>query len=55
MVIWKSRRKLAAGEITEAEFFERACASATSVGPLQHLEMAVKYRGVARLTPRHND
>ncbi len=31
-VIWKSRRKLAAGEIDEEEFFEAALDSATSVG-----------------------
>ncbi|MGH3089589.1 MAG: IlvD/Edd family dehydratase [Rubrobacteraceae bacterium] len=31
-VIWKSRRRLAAGEIDEEEFFEAALDSATSVG-----------------------
>ena len=31
-VIWRSRRKLAAGEIDEAEFLRRACASAPSAG-----------------------
>lgn len=31
-VIWQSRRKLAAGEISEEEFFEAALASAPSVG-----------------------
>ena len=32
MAIWKSRRRLAAGEIDEDEFFETALASAPSVG-----------------------
>jgi len=31
-VIWRSRRKLAAGEITQEEFLERATDSAPSVG-----------------------
>lgn len=32
MVIWKGRKRLAAGEITEAEFLKEALASAPSVG-----------------------
>ena len=31
-VIWESRRRLAAGEIDEDEFFDRVCSSAPSVG-----------------------
>src|ERR1700750_1024191 len=31
-VIWRSRRKLAAGEIDEEEFLQRACSSAPSAG-----------------------
>ena len=32
MAIWKSRRRLAAGEIDEEEFYETALASAPSAG-----------------------
>jgi dihydroxy-acid dehydratase len=47
MVIWKSRRKLAAGEITEAEFFERACASAPSAGHCNTMGTASTMNAVA--------
>jgi xylonate dehydratase len=46
-VIWKSRRKLAVGEITEAEFFQRACASATSAGHCNTMGTASTMNAVA--------
>jgi dihydroxy-acid dehydratase len=46
-VIWRSRRKLAAGEITEAEFVEAACASAPSVGHCNTMGTASTMNAVA--------
>src|SRR5262249_6178573 len=39
-VIWRSRRRLAAGDITEEEFFAAAAASAPSLGPCNTLGTA---------------
>jgi len=46
-VIWRSRRKLAAGEITEEEFLDRACDSAPSVGHCNTMGTASTMNAVA--------
>jgi len=46
-VIWRSRRKLAAGEITEDEFLERACDSAPSAGHCNTMGTASTMNAVA--------
>ncbi|WP_269715481.1 IlvD/Edd family dehydratase [Caulobacter sp. NIBR2454] len=46
-VIWRSRRKLAAGEITEEEFLDRACASAPSAGHCNTMGTASTMNAVA--------
>ncbi|MGH6999772.1 MAG: dihydroxy-acid dehydratase, partial [Phenylobacterium sp.] len=46
-VIWRSRRKLAAGEITEDEFLEAACASAPSAGHCNTMGTASTMNAVA--------
>ncbi|MEE2692541.1 MAG: IlvD/Edd family dehydratase [Pseudomonadota bacterium] len=46
-VIWRSRRKLAAGEITEEEFLEAACASAPSAGHCNTMGTASTMNAVA--------
>ena len=46
-VIWRSRRKLAAGEIDEQEFVERACSSAPSVGHCNSMGTASTMNAVA--------
>jgi xylonate dehydratase len=46
-VIWRSRRKLAAGEITEAQFLEAACASAPSLGHCNTMGTASTMNAVA--------
>jgi len=46
-VIWRSRRKLAAGEIDEAEFLDRACASAPSAGHCNTMGTASTMNAVA--------
>jgi len=46
-VIWRSRRKLAAGEITEAEFLARATASAPSAGHCNTMGTASTMNAVA--------
>jgi xylonate dehydratase len=46
-VIWRSRRKLAAGEITEREFFDAACASAPSAGHCNTMGTASTMNAVA--------
>ncbi len=46
-VIWRSRRKLAAGEITEEEFIEAACASAPSVGHCNTMGTASTMNAIA--------
>lgn len=46
-VIWRSRRKLAAGEITEEEFLNRACDSAPSVGHCNTMGTASTMNAVA--------
>ncbi|HEV2649774.1 MAG TPA: dihydroxy-acid dehydratase, partial [Rhizomicrobium sp.] len=45
--IWRSRRKLAAGEITEAQFFDAALASAPSVGHCNTMGTASTMNAVA--------
>src|ERR687894_358248 len=47
MAIWKSRRRLAAGEIDEEEFFETALASAPSVGHCNTMGTASTMNAVA--------
>ena len=47
MVIWKSRRKLAAGEIDEDEFLKRACSSAPSAGHCNTMGTASTMNAVA--------
>jgi len=47
MVIWKSRRKLAAGEIDEDEFLKRACDSAPSAGHCNTMGTASTMNAVA--------
>ena len=46
-VIWRSRRKLAAGEITEEAFMDAACASAPSAGHCNTMGTASTMNGVA--------
>jgi dihydroxy-acid dehydratase len=46
-VIWRSRRKLAAGEITEEQFFDAACASAPSAGHCNTMGTASTMNAVA--------
>lgn len=46
-VIWRSRRKLAAGEITEEEFLERATSSAPSAGHCNSMGTASTMNAVA--------
>ncbi len=46
-VIWRSRRKLAAGEITEEEFFDAATASAPSAGHCNTMGTASTMNAVA--------
>ena len=46
-VIWRSRRKLAAGEITEEEFLERATDSAPSIGHCNSMGTASTMNAVA--------
>ncbi|MDX3900825.1 MAG: IlvD/Edd family dehydratase [Sphingobium sp.] len=46
-VIWRSRRKLAAGEISEEEFLERACDSAPSAGHCNTMGTASTMNAVA--------
>lgn len=46
-VIWRSRRKLAAGEITEDEFLARACDSAPSAGHCNTMGTASTMNAVA--------
>ena len=46
-VIWRSRRKLAAGTMTEAEFFDAACASAPSAGHCNTMGTASTMNAVA--------
>lgn len=48
-VIWRSRRKLAAGEITEDEFFDAALASAPSVGHCNTMGTASTMNAVAEV------
>ncbi|HUO91456.1 MAG TPA: IlvD/Edd family dehydratase [Rhizomicrobium sp.] len=48
-VIWRSRRKLATGEITEEEFFERALASAPSIGHCNTMGTASTMNAVAEV------
>ncbi|WP_295957015.1 IlvD/Edd family dehydratase [Rhodoferax sp.] len=46
-VIWQNRRRLAAGEITEEEFLEAACASAPSVGHCNTMGTASTMNAIA--------
>jgi dihydroxy-acid dehydratase len=46
-VIWRSRRKLAAGEIDEEEFLSRACSSAPSAGHCNTMGTASTMNAVA--------
>lgn len=46
-VIWRSRRKLAAGEINEEEFLDRACDSAPSAGHCNTMGTASTMNAVA--------
>lgn len=46
-VIWRSRRKLAAGEIDEEEFLRRACSSAPSAGHCNSMGTASTMNAVA--------
>jgi dihydroxy-acid dehydratase len=48
-VIWRSRRKLAAGEITEDEFLAAACASAPSAGHCNTMGTASTMNAVAEV------
>ena len=48
-VIWRSRRRLAAGEITEDEFFDAALASAPSVGHCNTMGTASTMNAVAEV------
>ena len=47
MVIWKGRRRLAAGEITEDEFLQEALASAPSAGHCNTMGTASTMNGLA--------
>ena len=49
MAIWKSRRRLAAGEIDEKEFYETALASAPSVGHCNTMGTASTMNAVAEV------
>ena len=49
MAIWKSRRRLAAGEIDEEEFYETALASAPSVGHCNTMGTASTMNAVAEV------
>ena len=46
-VIWKNRRRLAAGEINEEQFIEAACASAPSVGHCNTMGTASTMNAIA--------
>lgn len=46
-IIWQSRRLLAAGEITEEEFIEAACASAPSIGHCNTMGTALTMNAIA--------
>src|SRR5690606_20960088 len=46
-VIWRSRRQLAAGEIDEEEFLQRACSSAPSAGHCNTMGTASTMNAVA--------
>ena len=46
-IIWQSRRRLAAGEITEAEFFEAALSSSPSLGHCNTMGTASTMNAVA--------
>ncbi|WP_374387685.1 IlvD/Edd family dehydratase [Sandaracinobacter sp.] len=46
-VIWRARRKLAAGEIDEAEFLAQACASAPSAGHCNSMGTASTMNSIA--------
>ncbi|HUO90760.1 MAG TPA: IlvD/Edd family dehydratase [Rhizomicrobium sp.] len=46
-VIWRARRRLAAGEISEEEFFDLACASAPSAGHCNTMGTASTMNAVA--------
>src|SRR3546814_13955117 len=46
-VIWRSRRLLAAGEIDEEEFLDRACSSAPSAGHCNSMGTASTMNAVA--------
>lgn len=48
-VIWKSRKRLAAGEITEEQFIEAATASATSVGHCNTMGTASTMNAIAEV------
>jgi len=48
-VIWRARRKLAAGEITEDEFLDMACASAPSAGHCNTMGTASTMNAVAEV------
>ncbi|HKD23497.1 MAG TPA: dihydroxy-acid dehydratase, partial [Rhizomicrobium sp.] len=48
-VIWRSRRRLAAGEITEEEFFDAALASAPSIGHCNTMGTASTMNAVAEV------
>jgi len=48
-VIWRSRRKLAAGEIDEEEFFDAALASASSIGHCNTMGTASTMNAVAEV------
>lgn len=48
-VIWRSRRKLAAGEINEDEFFDAALASAPSIGHCNTMGTASTMNAVAEV------
>jgi dihydroxy-acid dehydratase len=48
-IIWRSRRRLAAGEITEEEFFDAALASAPSVGHCNTMGTASTMNAVAEV------
>jgi xylonate dehydratase len=49
MAIWKSRRRLAAGEIDEEEFYETALASAPSIGHCNTMGTASTMNAVAEV------
>src|SRR6187431_2831757 len=48
-VIWRSRRKLAAGEISEEQFLDAACASAPSLGHCNTMGTASTMNAVAEV------